>query len=134
MRMSPIWTFSDPRIERFMKWLMGRTDVGDAFQRLDELTQETRTTVAKHSAVIHGIKNGASRSAHLLTYSALRTFLLCFSTTAARERLRSWLSPPIWRLQILRQITTWLVVPIMTALPVCDVVHPQHFIQRMEIK
>jgi hypothetical protein len=94
MRMSPIWTFSDPGIERFMKWLMGRTDVEDALQRLDKLTQETRTTVAEHSAVIHGIKNGASRSAHLLKYSALRTFLLCCSTATARERLRSWLSPP----------------------------------------
>jgi hypothetical protein len=59
------------RIKRFMKWLMERTDVEDALQRLDELTQETRTTVAEHSAVIRGVKHAA-----------------------ARERLRSWLSPP----------------------------------------
>ena len=39
MRMSLIWTFSDPEIERFMKWLMGRTDVEDALQRLDKMSR-----------------------------------------------------------------------------------------------
>ncbi len=40
--------FSDFETEKFVKRLGGRTDVEDALQRLDKLTQEeTRTTVAK---------------------------------------------------------------------------------------
>ena len=43
-----------------MKRLGGKTDVEDALQRLDNLTQEeTRTTVAKNLEVAHSIKESA---------------------------------------------------------------------------
>jgi len=62
-------SFSNVRIAKFMKRLMGRTGVEDALQRLDRLTQEeTRTTVAKNLEVTHSIKDSASRIAQLLTY------------------------------------------------------------------
>jgi len=58
-------SFSDAGIEKFMKRLMGRTDVEDALRRLDKLTQEeTQTTVAENLAVAHSIKDSASISAH----------------------------------------------------------------------
>lgn len=45
-----------------MKRLGGRTDIEDALQRLDKLTQEeSRTTVAKNLEVAHGIKESAFR-------------------------------------------------------------------------
>jgi hypothetical protein len=68
-------SFSNVRIAKLMKRLMGRTCVEDALQRLDRLTQEeTRTTVAKSLEVTHSIKDSASRTAHLLTYFVLIMF------------------------------------------------------------
>jgi hypothetical protein len=41
---------------------VGRTDVEDALERLDKLTQEeTRTIVAKSFEMTHGIKDGVDR-------------------------------------------------------------------------
>ena len=65
-----ILSFSDAGIEKFMNRLIGRTDVEDALQRLDRLTQEeTRMTMAETLAVAHSIKDSASRSAQLLIYA-----------------------------------------------------------------
>ncbi len=67
--------FLMPRVEKFMKRLMGRTDVEDALQRLDRLTQEeTRTAVAENLAVAYNIKDSTSRSAHLLILVCARGF------------------------------------------------------------
>ena len=53
--------------EKFMKRLVGRTDVMAALQRLDKLTQEEmRTTVAENWGMAHSIKIGVYR---LLDYS-----------------------------------------------------------------
>ena len=55
--------FSDFETEKFVKRLGGRTDVEDALQRLDKLTQEeTRTTVAKNLEVTYSIKESAQPS------------------------------------------------------------------------
>jgi uncharacterized protein HemY len=65
-----ILSFSDVGIEKFMKRLIGRTDVENALQRLDRLTQEeTRTTVAENLAVTYNIKDGTSRFTQLLIYA-----------------------------------------------------------------
>ncbi|KAH9989064.1 hypothetical protein BJV74DRAFT_885250 [Russula compacta] len=48
------------RIKKFMKRLVGRTEVEDALQRLDNLTQEeTRMTVVKNLEVSHNIRHTA---------------------------------------------------------------------------
>ena len=49
--------------EKFVKRLVGRTDLADALERLDKLTQEeTRTAVAKNLEIAQSIKIGV----HLL--------------------------------------------------------------------
>ncbi|KAH9956629.1 ankyrin repeat-containing domain protein [Russula dissimulans] len=66
-------------IKKLGKRLVGRTDVEDALERLDKLTQEeTRTIVAKSFEMTHGIKDAAET----------------LKRTQSRERLQSWLSPP----------------------------------------
>lgn len=51
---------SDHRAEKFVKRLGGKTNIEDAMQRLDKLTQEeTRTTAAKTLEVTHSIKECA---------------------------------------------------------------------------
>ena len=48
--------------EKFVKRLVGRTDVADAMERLDKLTQEeTRTTMVKNLEMAHSIKDGVHR-------------------------------------------------------------------------
>ena len=48
---------SDNSAEKFVKRLGGKTNIEDALQRLDKLTQEeTRTTAAKTLEVTHSIK------------------------------------------------------------------------------
>jgi hypothetical protein len=60
--------YSYRETEKFMKRLMGRTDVEDALRRLDRLTQEEmRTAVAKNLEVVHSIKDSTSKSAHRST-------------------------------------------------------------------
>ena len=72
-----VFSYSYPETEKFMKRLVGRTDVEDALRRLDRLTQEEmRTTVAKNLEVAHSIRYSTSRSALRSTYSALITFLM----------------------------------------------------------
>jgi len=67
------------RIKKFMKRLIGRTDVENALQRLDRLTQEeTRMTMAETLAVAHSIKDTAEK----------------LNCKQSRECLRNWLSPP----------------------------------------
>lgn len=51
----------------------GRTDMEDALQRLDKLTQETRTTVAINLEVAHSIKESAQC---LLKYPYLTSMTL----------------------------------------------------------
>jgi signal recognition particle GTPase len=67
--------FSDFETEKFVKRLGGRTDVEDALQRLDKLTQEEmRTTVAKNQEVTYSIKESAQPSqVFIMSY----VFLLC---------------------------------------------------------
>jgi hypothetical protein len=53
-----IWFFFDLCAEKFVKRLGGKTDIEDALQRLDKLTQEeTRTMLAKNMEVTHNIKD-----------------------------------------------------------------------------
>jgi len=56
--------------EKFVKRLVGRTDLAAALQRLDKLTQEEmRTAVAKNLEMAHTINIGMHR---LLAYSHAR--------------------------------------------------------------
>ncbi|KAH9989060.1 P-loop containing nucleoside triphosphate hydrolase protein [Russula compacta] len=67
------------RIKKFVERLVGRTEVEDALQRLDKLTQEeTRTIVAKNLEVAHSIKYTTEE----------------LNRNQSRERLQNWLSPP----------------------------------------
>ncbi|KAH9956631.1 hypothetical protein BC827DRAFT_748423 [Russula dissimulans] len=67
------------RIKKFGKRLVGRTDLADALERLDKLTQEeTRTTVARNLEMTHSIKDAAET----------------LKRNQSREHLRTWLSPP----------------------------------------
>ncbi len=62
-----LYILSDFETEKVVKRLGGRTDVEDALQRLDKLTQEeTRTTVVKNLEVTYSIKESTQR---LLKYS-----------------------------------------------------------------
>ncbi|KAH9996134.1 hypothetical protein BJV74DRAFT_987004, partial [Russula compacta] len=66
------------RIKKSVKRLIGRTEVEDALQRLDKLTEETRTTVAKTLEVTYSIKYSAEE----------------LNRNQSRERIKNWLSPP----------------------------------------
>ena len=57
-----VLSFSYLPKEKFVKRVVGRTDVANALQRLDKLThEETLMTVVKNLEMVHGIKDGAHR-------------------------------------------------------------------------
>ena len=72
-----------------MKRLVGRTDVADALDRLNKLTQEeTRAAVVENLEIAHNIKDGVHRFLdHSYVPRTHNLFLYCSTAAEALKRL-----------------------------------------------
>ncbi|KAI0274206.1 hypothetical protein BGY98DRAFT_1099124 [Russula aff. rugulosa BPL654] len=102
-------TMKESRIKTLMKRLMGKTDMEDAFQRLDTLTkEENMMTAARTFEVTHDV-NVNVKATQELTYhidnkegtrnvddsvKVANRAIDEMQRNQSRERLRAWLAPP----------------------------------------
>ncbi|KAH9009089.1 hypothetical protein EDB84DRAFT_1221289 [Lactarius hengduanensis] len=88
------------RFKKYLKRLVGRTDVENALMRLDVLTQrEMQMAVARNLEITHGIEDNV-KVVKAVTWSvdnnvrAIKEATRTLTRSRARSDLRKWISPP----------------------------------------
>ncbi|KAH8989673.1 hypothetical protein EDB86DRAFT_2942571 [Lactarius hatsudake] len=92
--MAEVLSMKQRRFKKYLKRLVGRTDVENALMRLDVLTQrEMHMAVARNLEVTHGIDDNV-KAINTVTCSVDINVRTIREGGRARNDLRKWISPP----------------------------------------